>query len=98
MQVEIVDLRLLSGDRPLKGFADVRVNGWIIHDFRVIKQSGQKVTVSPPQVSWKDPATGEIKFKGVLTIPSEQKQEIDIEILAAYQRKVERKNEKGNQS
>ncbi len=97
MQIEIVDLRLLSGDKPLKGFADVRVNDWIIHDFRVIKQNGQKVTVSPPQVSWKDPETGEIKFKGVLTIPPEQKQRIDTEILHAYQEKVEKRSGK-NQS
>ena len=97
MQIQIIEMRLLYGDRPLRAFCDVKVNDWVICDFRVIKQNGQRVFVSPPQVSWKDPETGIIKYKGVLTIPSEQKQRIDTEILHAYQMELEKKNETNHQ-
>jgi len=50
--------------------------------------------VSPPQVFWTDPETGEIKYKGILTIPSEQKQRIEVEILSAFQKEMEKKNGK----
>ena len=96
MEIKIIQIRLLNDGRSLKAFVDVQVGDWIIHDFRIIKQNGQRASVSPPQVSWKDPQTGSIRFKGVLTIPPEQKQRIDVEILAAYQREMESKNEEPN--
>jgi len=94
MQIHIIEMRLLYGDRPLRAFCDVKVNDWVICDFRVIKQNGQRAFVSPPQVSWKDPETGQIRYKGILTIPPEQKQRIEIEILAAFQREMEKSNGK----
>ena len=97
MEIKIIQIRLLNDGRSLKAFVDVQVGDWIIHDFRIIKQNGQRASVSPPQVSWKDPQTGSIRFKGVLTIPPEQKQRIDVEILAAYQREMEIKNERSKQ-
>ena len=90
--VKVLEIRPLSHGRPLKAFIDIQVGDWIIHDFRVIKQNGQKAFVSPPQVSWKDPATGQIRFKGILTIPPEQKQRIGTEILHAYQVEMEKQN------
>jgi DNA-binding cell septation regulator SpoVG len=92
MEMRVIEIRLLGDLRSLKAFADIQWGDWIIHDFRVIKQDGQRAFVSPPQVSWKDPQTGSIRFKGVLTIPPEQKQVIDVQILAAYQKEVERQN------
>jgi hypothetical protein len=97
MDIRVIEIRPLSDGRPLKAFADVQVGGWIIHDFRIIKQNGQKAFVSPPQVSWKDPITGEIKYKGILTIPPEQKQRIDTEILHAYQGEMEHTHGKQTQ-
>lgn len=94
MDIRVTEIRLLSGDRPLRAFCDVKINDWVICDFRVIKQNGQKAFVSPPQVSWRDPQTREIKYKGILTIPPEQKQRIDVEILSAFQKEMEKKNGK----
>ena len=94
-EVTIIEIRLLIDGRSLKAFADVQVGDWIIHDFRVIKQNGQRLSVIPPQASWKDPETGQIKFKGILTIPPEQKQQISIKVLHAYQEEMEKvKSEK----
>jgi hypothetical protein len=93
-EIKVIGIRPLNDGRPLKAFADVQLGDWIIHDFRVIKQDGQKVFVSPPQVSWKDTTTGKIRYKGILTIPPEQKQRIDTEILHAFQKEVEKRDAK----
>lgn len=93
MTIDVIEIRLLNVNRSLKAFADVKLGDIIIRDFRIIKQDGQKVFVSPPQVSWKDPETGEIKFKGILTIPPEQKQRIDLEILSAFQKEMEKRQD-----
>ena len=92
MDIKVIEIRPLSDRRPLKAFVDIEVGDWVIHDFRIIKQNGQKAFVSPPQVSWKDPTTGEIKYKGVLTIPPEHKQRIEVEILSAFQKEMEKRN------
>jgi DNA-binding cell septation regulator SpoVG len=86
--VKVLEIRLIQNNRSIRAFADIQVGAWIVRDFRVIKQNGQKAFVSPPQVSWKDPETGAIKYKGILTIPPEQKQGIDTEILHAYQEEM----------
>ena len=91
MTIRVIEIRPLKG-RPLRAFADVQVGDWVIHDFRIIKQDGRKAFVSPPQVSWKDAETGQIRYKGILTIPPEQKQRIDTEILHAYQEEMEKEN------
>jgi len=90
--IEVIQIRLLNDGRPLKGFASVKIEGWVVHYFRIVQQNGQRAFVSPPQVSWKDPTTGEIKYKGILTIPPEQKQRIDTEILYAFQKEMEKKD------
>jgi len=94
MEVKVIEIRVLNDGRSLKAFADVKIGDWIIHDFRVIKQNDQRAFISPPQVSWKDPKTGEIRFKGIFTVPPEQKQRIEVEILAAFQREMEKSNGK----
>lgn len=91
MNIRVVEIRRPSDGRPLKAFVDIQVGDWIFHDFRVIKQDGQKAFVSPPQVSWKDSQTGKIRYKGILTIPPEQKQRIEVEILSAFQKEMEKR-------
>jgi DNA-binding cell septation regulator SpoVG len=90
MDIKVLEIRLMKGEQPLRAFCDIQIEGWVIRDFRVIKQVGQRVFVSPPQSSWKDPNTGQVQFKGILTIPPEQKQRIDIEILSVFQREMEK--------
>lgn len=97
-EIRILELRLMPGDKPLRAFADIQVGDWVVRDFRIIKQNGQRAFVSPPQISWKDPETGEIRFKGILTIPPEEKQRIDTEILYAYQKEMEKEHGKTNNS
>jgi len=89
-EVKVIEIRRLNDGRSLKAFADVQVGDWIIYDFRVVQRSGERASVLPPQVSWRDPQTGWIKYKGILTIPPEQKQRIDVMILSAYQKEMEK--------
>ena len=90
--VKVIEIRLVNDGRPLRAFADVQIGEWVIYDFRIVQRSGEKGSVLPPQVSWKDPQTGQIKYKGILTIPPEQKQRIDVMILSVYQKEMEKRD------
>ena len=92
-ELKILEIRMLNGGRSLKAFVDIQIGDWIIREFRIVKHNGQKASVLPPQISWKDAGTGEIKYKGVFTIPSEDKQRIDVAVLSAFQKELERDNE-----
>ena len=94
MKVEVLEIKLLPGLKALRAFAAVRFNGWVVRDWRIIKHNGSPLLVESPQVSWRNPETGEIRFKAILSIPSEQKQEIDIAIIEAYRGELERVNGK----
>jgi DNA-binding cell septation regulator SpoVG len=85
MKVEILEIRLMPPERPLKAFADVRVGDWIIYEWRIIKQDGQRAWVSVPQASWKD-KDGKVKYRALLSIPGELKQRIEVAILSAWEK------------
>jgi DNA-binding cell septation regulator SpoVG len=91
-KVEVLELRLLNGGKPLKAFCDLEIGDWIVRDFRVVKQNGGRILIDVPQVTWKNQQTGELRFKGILTLPSELKQEIDVAVLRAYWMEVEKQN------
>ena len=90
--IRVIDLRLMPGDKTVRGFCDIEIGDWTVRDFRIIKQNGQRISVSYPQTSWKEPETGEIRYRSILTIPPEEKQRIDIAILSAYQLELEKTN------
>ncbi len=96
LKIKVLNVRFLPHGKSLRAFVDILIGDWIIYDFRITKQNGQRAFVGPPQVSWKDPETGQIRYKSVLTLPPEQKQRIDIEILSAFQKEME--NLDANQS
>jgi DNA-binding cell septation regulator SpoVG len=85
--ITVIAIRRLSGDKPLKAFVDVKVGAWSICDFRIVKQAGQRAWVSPPQASWKTD-TGEVRYRSILTIPSELKQRIDVAVLSAWEQEA----------
>jgi len=84
MKVEIIEIKTLSGDRPLKAYADVQVGDWTIYDWRIIKHDGQRAWVSVPQTSWKD-KNGKVNYRALLSIPGELKQRIEVAILSAWE-------------
>jgi DNA-binding cell septation regulator SpoVG len=94
MNIQVVEMRLLPGDKALKGFADIKLDGILIREFRVIKENGKHPWIVSPQISWKDQG-GQIKYKTILTLPDELKGEIDRIILNRFTEEMEKKN--GNQ-
>jgi len=86
MQIEILEIRLIESDKPFKAFVDVRLNDWIIHDWRIIKQyPDQRAFVSVPQTSWRD-KDGKVRYRALLSIPGELKQRIEVAILSAWEK------------
>lgn len=94
MKIEVLEIKLISDFKPLRAFASIKVNGWVIRDFRVMKSNGQKAVVNPPQLSYRDEETGDIRYKTIITFPAEDKEEIDTAILHEWRLELERANAK----
>lgn len=89
MEIKILELRLMNSDKALKAFCDIEINGWIIREWRVIKDNGKRPWVAPPQLSWKAP-DGHVQYKTIVTLPDELKGEIDRIILNRYTEEMEK--------
>jgi len=95
MKVEVLGIRLLNGDRPLRAFADIRLeDSIVIREFRVIKENGKRLRVASPQLSWKGP-DGQIQYKTIVTLLSDdQKGAVELAILKAFTGELEKLNAK----
>ena len=87
-EIKVIEVKAMNNDRPLKAFASVQVGDWIIYEWRIVQQPGQRAWVSVPQVSWKD-QDGKVKYKALLSIPGELRQRIEVAILSAWEREKE---------
>ena len=96
MGIIINEIRLQSGDKSLKAFCDVEINGITVRDLRIIKEPNKRAWVASPQASWRDKTTGSIKYKTLITFPDEMKGELDRLILNSYHREMEKANGKGS--
>jgi len=94
--IKILEIRVQTGDKPLKAFADIQLDEVTIRDFRIIKENGKRLIVATPQVSWRDKASGLIKYKTLITFSSEVKGQIDLVVLNAYHRAMEEQNANSN--
>jgi len=95
MEIKVLEIRILNGDKPLKAFVDLLIGDMIIREWRIVKNPGQRPWIAPPQLSWKDPVDGSIKYKTVVTLPDELKGQIDFSVLTAYGKEME-KRQNGN--
>lgn len=91
MNVQVLEMKLLQGDRVLKAFADIQLGDIVIREFRVIKENGKRPWVVSPQISWKDPG-GQIKYKTIITLPDEVKGQVDFAILKTYTEEMEKRD------
>ena len=92
----MLEIRLQNNGKALKAFADLCLDGITVRDFRVIQERGRRLWVACPQVSWRS-KEGTIKYKTIITFPDEQKGLIDLTVLSAYQREMEKFSEQKNQ-
>lgn len=91
MEIKIIDLKLIRGDKPLKALVAIEVGGIIIRDIRVVKENGRRPVVLAPQNSWKGD-DGQIRYRTVVTFPDEMKGEIDLVVLKKYLGELEKHN------
>ena len=90
LEVEILDIRLIRSNKPLKAFADVRLGGITIRDFRVMKEDGKPPHVKVPFSTYKGP-DGQLRFRPIIILPDEVRGEVELAILNAYRREKEQK-------
>ena len=87
MEIQVLDVRILPGDRPLKAFADVRLDEILIRDFRVLQSNGRPYVKAPFQ-TYKN-TVGEIQFRQIIDLPVEVRSQVDTAILSAFYREKE---------
>jgi hypothetical protein len=66
--VRVIEIRLLPGNKPLRGFADIQVGNIILKDFRIMHDNG-KPYVKAPFMTYRG-KTGQKKFRPVGRPPS----------------------------
>lgn len=92
MNIEILEIRFMKGEKVLRGFADVRLDDITAKDFRIYQANG-KPTVRNPFSTYKD-SDGTLKFRETISLPSNVKAEVDALIITEYFRRLkETKNE-----
>jgi len=92
MNIEILEIRLQNNGKALKAFVDLCLDGITVRDFRVIQEHKRRLWVACPQISWRG-KEGKIKYKTIITFPDDLKGLIDLAVLNAYQREMEKESE-----
>lgn len=85
--MKVISIRLVSTDKPLRAIVDLEIEGLIIREWRIVMNG--KLVIEPPRHSWRDQESGEIKYKTLVTAPSEIKRVIDGEVIRIYRRELE---------
>jgi DNA-binding cell septation regulator SpoVG len=93
--MKIIELRMKPNNgKPLKAFCDIELdNGIVVKEFRIIQEQNKRPFIACPQLSWKDPSSGQIRYTTIITFPSQLKGEIDLLILNAWNRAKEQERE-----
>ena len=94
MDIRVLEIRLLPGDKATRAFCDIEIDGIILKDFRVM-QNGKRAYVKAPFNTYKN-AAGEVCFRQIVDLPDEVRGQVDTAILSAFYRKKELSN--GQQS
>jgi DNA-binding cell septation regulator SpoVG len=95
LEVQILDVRLIRSNKPLKAFADIKVGGITIRDFRIMKEDRKPPHVKVPFSTYKGP-DGQLRFRPIIILPDEVRGEVDLAILNAYRREKEQRNGKSS--
>ena len=89
MEIEILDIRLLPGEKSTRAFADVSINGILLRDFRIYQPHG-KPSVRNPFTAYRD-AQGKLVFRQFVDLPATVQGEVDSLILIEYYRRLKEK-------
>ncbi len=81
--IEVVEIKKVDGGR-LRAYVTVKVDDWLIHDWRIVQKPGEAAWVSCPETTWRG-SNGKIYYRQLLTIPAEMMQRITLKILARWE-------------
>ena len=84
MDVEVVDIRKITGDGNLKAFADVKVGGNLLIKGVCVMKGKKGIFVSMPRKASKDG-----RWFDVLEAEGDLKEEIEDKVLACYDRETD---------
>jgi hypothetical protein len=87
LEIKVLAVRLIDSGRSVVAFADVWVDGWIIKDWRVLR-FGNEIHTKPPQIAVKDPASKDISLRTIVSVPNDQFDLIEAEVLKSYEAKL----------
>lgn len=83
--MKLLELRKINGDRPLKAFCDVEIiPGVICKEFRILEFPGRRPRVDNPQTAFKDPATGQIRYRTLIILSDALQGEVELLLLNAW--------------
>jgi len=85
--ITVENIRPINNAGSLRASADLRVNGWLMKNFRVVQQDGQRPWVSVPQVEYRT-REGKRAFSNILEPPDDVKPLIQAAVLEAYDRMI----------
>jgi DNA-binding cell septation regulator SpoVG len=92
--MRVLELRQKAENgKPLRAFVDIELDGGVVvRELRILQEPNSRPWVACPQLSWRDPGTGQVRYKTVITFPSQLKGEIDLLVLTAWKREKEKLN------
>jgi hypothetical protein len=82
-EIKILKMTRVQGGHPVKGYVDVQIGLWVIYNWRIVQGPGEPIQVSYPLVSYRDKG-GVYRYRSLLSLPSQLKQSIDLQILMAW--------------
>ncbi len=83
-EIKILRIVRTTGIRRIRAYVDVQIGDWKVFDWRIIQRGpGEPLQVVYPQVSYRD-KQGAFKYRSLLSLPSQLKQSIDLQILLAW--------------
>ena len=87
MEVELIEIRPILSNGPIKAFVDIKLGDLVIHEFRIIKRDGQRLQIQPPIASWRG-RDGIIRYRSLFSAPAELMQRIEVTILSAWEKEL----------
>lgn len=84
MDVEVVDIRKMTGDGSLRAFADVKLGGTLLVKGVCVMKGKNGIFVSMPRKASKDG-----RWFDVLEAEGSLKEEIEDKVLESYQRETD---------
>jgi len=89
VDIRVLDIRLLPGNKATRAFCDVEINGITIRDFRIYQTNGNP-SVRNPFTAYKD-RDGNLAFRQLLDLPPNVQVEVNALILGEYFRRLKEK-------